>query len=178
MVFKVTAEEEKEKCNQVYQKLRSWDLSRLRKDKTLLENLNSTTEIKEALGKIKSDIEKLRNDDIKEIPKFEQLFNDLGDTPEDKKLCKELYTKFYRHYSRAVHLNRDITQQLAWIKYENEEPVAVLYESDIKYDGDELLNIACISCDINKIIRLFYGWHFEAMQEDYEQIKLELSKNQ
>ena len=77
---------------------------------------------------------------------------------------------------RAVHLNRNVTQKLAWIKLENEEPKKVLFKDDIQDDGDELLIVASTSCDINKAIRGFYDWHSEAMQNEYEKLKSELIK--
>lgn len=165
------AEEKKTKSADVYERLKSWDLFRLRKDKALLEDLPQTPEIKSNINKAKSDIERLEKDNIKTMPPYKQLYDDvLG------KESGEMYAKSYRTYSRAVHLNRNVTQKLAWIQYENEKPKAILYENDIAPDGNELLIIASISCDINKSIRGFYDWHFDAIQNEYEQIKSELAK--
>jgi hypothetical protein len=175
-VLKVSASEEKARLDEVYKRLRRWDHTRLRKDKALLEDLPQTTEIESAIEKAKADIEKYKKDDIEELPNYQQLFRDLGDKPEKVKEWVETYAQFYRKYSRAIHLNRNVTQNLAWIQYENEKPKAVLYKDDIESDGDELLNIASISCDINKAIRDFYGWQSYPMQNEYKQLELRLEK--
>ena len=79
-------------------------------------------------------------------------------------------------YCRAIHLNRNVTEKLSWLKYENGEPKAVLYKDDIEADGQELLIVATISCDINKAIRDFYDWHSDAMQNEYDRLKSRLVK--
>ena len=166
----VPSHEEKTKSDEVYKRLRRWDYTRLKKDKALLENLPRTEEIEFAIGKAETDIEKLQKEGVKELPNTKQLYDDLG------KEWVEVYARFYMRYSRAVHLNRNVTQKLACIQIENEKPKAILYKDDIEPDGDELLNIASISCDINKAIRGFYGWHFDAIQNECEEIKSKLAK--
>jgi len=166
----VSSSDEKTRSDEVYKRLSSWELDRLYKDKTFLAEQPQTLETKSNLGQVKSDIDKFEKAGIKKLPCVQQLYNDLG------KGWGKVYTAFYRKYSRAVHLNRNITQQLAWIEFENENPKAVLYKDDIEADGDELLNIASISCDINIAIRDFYGWHFETIRDEYERIKSELAK--
>ena len=167
------ANEGKSKSDEVYKRFRRWDCDRLTQDRKLLENLPQTPEIESAIGKIYSDIEKLKTDGIKELPKVKQLYDDvLGDE------SAEMYAKCYRTYSRAVHLNRNVTQKLAWIQFENEEPKVVFYKDDIEPEGDELLIVASISCDINKVIRSFYDWHSDAMQNEYEQLKSKLVKKE
>jgi len=175
--LRVPESEENTKSDEVYKRLRRWDLTRLSKDKALLENLPRTTEIESAIGKVTSDIAKLRSQGIKKLPNAEQLFRDLGGKEPDKvKECTEAYAKSYRLYSRAVHLNRNVTQKLAWIQYENGEPKKVLYKDDIGPDGYELLMIASISCDINRAIRGFYDWHSDAMENEYKQLRPGLIK--
>jgi hypothetical protein len=105
------------------------------------------------------------------------LFRDLGGgEPDQVKEWGKAYTIFYRKYSRAVHINRNVTQKLAWVQYENGEPNSVLYNNDIEPEGDELITIASISSDINKAIRDFYDWQSDAMQNEYEQLKLKLGE--
>jgi len=165
------ANEGKSKSDEVYKRFRSWDYDRLTKDRKLLENLPQTPEIESAIGKINSDIEKLQKQGIKKLPDVRQLYDDvLGED------SAEMYAKSYRTYSRAVHLNRNITQKLAWIEEENEESKKELYKDDIEDDGDELLIVASISCDINKAIRGFYDWHSDAMQNEYDEVKSKLEK--
>jgi hypothetical protein len=169
--LKVPEGEENTKSDEVYKRLKMWDRTRLRKDKALLEDLPRTTEIESAIEKAKADIERYKKDGIEELPPYKQLYDDvLG------KESGEMYAKSYRKYSQAVHLNRNVTQKLSWIQYENEEPKSILYKDDIEPDGDELLIIASISSDINKAIRGFYGWHFDAIQNEYDQLKSELVK--
>jgi hypothetical protein len=169
-VLNVPANDKKIKSDEVYKRLRRWDYTRLNKDKALLENLPRTPEIESALGKVNKDIEKLQKGDIKELPNNRQLYESLG------KEWREVYARFYMKYSRAVHLNRNVTQKLSWVLKESEKPKAILYKDDIEPDGDELLNVASISCDINKAIRSFYGWQSDAMQDEYEQLKWKLVK--
>jgi hypothetical protein len=166
----VSATDEGVKSGEVYKRLRSWDHHRAVKDKALLEEQSQTPEIKSNLKQVKSDIDGYEKAGIKELPCVQQLYSDLG------KGWGKVYTAFYRKYSRAVHLNRNVTQELVWIKYEGERPKNILHKDDIEPDGDELLNIASISCDINIAIRDFYGWHFEAIRNEYEQIKSNLAK--
>jgi hypothetical protein len=166
----VPPNEKRAKSDEVYRRLRRWDYTRLKKDRVLLENLPQTTEIESAIRKAEEDIEKLQTGGIKELPNFKQLYDDLEGE------WVEAYPRFYMKYSRAVHLNRNVTQKLAWLEYENGDPKAVLHKDDIEPDGDELVTIACISCDLNEAIRHFYSWHSEAMQSEYEQLRSKLVK--
>ena len=175
--LRVSINGEKPKSEDVYKRLKSWEYARLRKDKALLESWTKTPEVESAIEKIKKDIEKLKNEDIEELSSYEQLFRDLGGGKSDEvKEWGKAYTIFYRKYSRAVHINRNVTQKLAWVQYENGEPKSVLYNNDIEPEGDELITIASISSDINKAIRDFYGWQSDPMQNEYEQLKSELVK--
>ena len=162
------ANEEKTKSDEVYKRFRRWDYTRLKQDLKLLENLPRNSEIEPNIKKVKKDIDKLKKEGVKELPNIKQLYDDLlGEE------SSEMYAKTYRTYSRAVHLNRNVTRKLAC---ENKEQEVVLYKDDIEADGDELLIIASISCDINKAIRGFYDWHSEAMQNEYDEVKSRLVK--
>jgi hypothetical protein len=163
--LKVSTSDEKTKSDEFYKRLRSWELNRLWQDKKFLQNLSQTEEIKSALKQVEMDIEEYQKEGIEKLPCVEQLYNDLG------KGWGEVYTKFYRRYSRAVHLNRNVTQKLAWIHYESETPKAILYKDDIEPDGDELLNIASISCDINMAIRGFYDWQCDTIRNEYKHLE-------
>ncbi len=166
------ANDEKTKRNEVYKRFSKWDYKRLKKDKALLEDLPQTQEIESAIGKINSGIEKLQKKGIKELPNVKQLYDDVFGSE-----SAEMYAKSYRTYSQAVHLNRNVTQKLAWIQDgENGEHKAVLYKDDIEPDSYELLIIATISCDINKAIRSFYDWHSDVVQNEYKQLKSRLIK--
>jgi hypothetical protein len=166
----VPANEENSKSDKVYKRLKRWDYSRLIKDKKLFENLPLSSEIGSNIEKAAKDIEKLQNDGVKELPNIKQMYEDLGSE------WKGVYARFYMKYCRAVHLNRNITNDLSSLQYEDGEPKVVLYKDDIEPDGDELINLASISCDINKAIRSFYDWHSDAMQNEYEQLKSKLNK--
>ena len=110
------------------------------------------------------------------MPNCKQLFRSLGGgDPDKEKECDELYARLYRRYSRAVHLNRNVSQKLVWKQNDSEKP-KLLYKGDIEPDGNELLIMASISCDINKAVRGFYGWDSVAIQNEYEQIDSELTK--
>ena len=99
------------------------------------------------------------------------MFLELGEKPEEKELCKELYANVYRKYSRAIHLNRNITEDFIRFTNENDEPAVMLYEEDTKPDGEELFSILCISSDINKHIRSYYAWHITTIQSQYEHLR-------
>ncbi len=166
----VSAGDEKNKSDEVYKRLLSWELERLYKDKALLEEQCQTPEIKSNLEQIKSGIDSYEKAGIKKLPCVQQLYSDLG------KGWGKVYTEFYRRYSRSVHLSRNITQELARVQYENEKPKAILSKDDIESDGDELLNITSISHDINKAIRGFYGWQSDAMWNEYKELESKLVK--
>jgi len=162
--------DKKTKPDTVYERLRRWDYTRLEKDKTLFQNLPQTSEVISALTEINLRIEELKKTGIKEMPNYKQLYESLGTE------LVELYAKAYMKYSRAVHLNRNVTQKLAWIHSENGKPKAILYNNNIDPDGNELIIIVSISSDINKAIRNFYDWQSEAMQNEYERLISKLEK--
>lgn len=174
-ILRASINGEKPKSEEVYKRLKSWEYARLRKDKALLESWTKTPEVESAIEKIKKDIKKLKNEGIEELSSYEQLFRDLGGgEPDEVKEWGKAYTIFYRKYSRAVHINRNVTRKLVREQYENGELKAFVYNNDIEPEGDELINIASISSDINKAIRDFYGWQSDAMQNEYEQIRSRL----
>ena len=155
----------------VYKKLRQWDLARLKKDITLLKELSQSPEIESAIKKAEQTKAKLEEDGIVKLPNYQQLFSKLGDNPKEQKMFNEVYARIYRKYSRAVHLNRDITENFIQIENENTSFASMLYYDDIKSDGEELINITCISSDINKCIRSFYGWHIKTIQNEYKHLE-------
>ncbi|MBN2182665.1 MAG: hypothetical protein JW715_12205 [Sedimentisphaerales bacterium] len=171
-ILNVSTNDTKTKSDEVYKRLRRWDITRLNKDKIMLENLPRTSEVESAIKQIEDDIDNLKNAGIKVLPNVKQLHDDLLQNESG-----EIYAKSYMTYSRAIHLNRNITEKLAWTRRENEEPKEVLYKDDIEPDGYELLIIASISCDINKAIRDFYNWNSDVIQHEYEQLKSRLNKN-
>ena len=160
----VPVKDDKTKFQEVYKRFKRWDYTRLMEDKRLFENLPQTPETKSNVEKVNGDIEKFQKEGVKELPNIRQLYEDLGSE------WKELYARLYMKYCRAVHLNRNVTTALSYLDYGDGEPKAVLYKDDIEPDGNELLAVASISCDINKAIRGFYDWHSDAMQKEYEQI--------
>lgn len=164
------ANDDETKFDEVYKRFKRWDYTRLKKDKKLFENLPQTPEIKSNLEKVNSEIDKLKKDGVKDLPSIKEFYEEFGSE------WKEVYARHYMKYCQAVHLNRNVTQKLAWIQYENGEAKAVQYKDNIEPDGDELLIIASISSDINKAVRGFYNWYSEAMQNEYEQIKTKLNK--
>ena len=150
----------------VYKKLKQWDITRLREDIALLKELSPSPEIKSAIKKAEEAKEKLEKIGIEKLPKYQQLFRKLGDNPKEQKMFEEVYARIYRKYSRAVHLNRNTTENFIQIKNENASPTSIIYHDDIKSDGEELMNIICISSDINKAIRNFYGWGIKTIQSE------------
>jgi len=170
-VLKPPKDKERANPDDAYKKLRQWDYTRLKKDIALLKDLSQTPEIESAVENAEQTKAKLDEDDIEELPNYQQMFRELGDNPEEKKEFEKLYAKIYRKYSRAVHLNRNVTQNFIQIKNEDSQSAAMLYENDTKPDGEELMHIICISNDINKGIRDFYGWHIKTIQNEYKQLE-------
>ena len=166
----VPVKDDKTKFQEVYKRFKRWDYTRLMEDKRLFENLPQTPETKSNVEKVNGDIEKFQKEGVKELPNIRQLYEDLGSE------WKELYARLYMKYCQAVHLNRNVTTALSYLDYGDGEPKAVLYKDDIEPDGNELLAVASISCDINKAIRGFYDWHSDAMQNECEQVKSTLVK--
>jgi len=166
----VPANEGKSKSNEVYRRFKRWDYTRLMNDKRLFGNLSENPETESNIEKVNGDIGKYEKEGVKELPNIRQLYEGLGSE------WKEVYARIYLKYCRAVHLNRNVTNDLSSLKYENGKPIAILYKDDIEPDGDELMNLASISCDINKAIRNFYDWHSDAMQNEYDQLKSMLTK--
>lgn len=170
-VLKPAKDNERANPDDAYKKLRRWDYGRLKKDIALLKELSRTPEIESAIKNAEQTKAKLDKDGIEELPNYQQMFRDLGDNPEEKKEFENLYAKIYRKYSRAVHLNRNVTQNFIQIKNEDTESAAMLYENDTKPDDEELISVICISNDINKGIRDFYGWHIKTIQNEYRQLE-------
>ena len=167
--------DKKPTSDEVYKKLRRWDHTRLKKDEKLLKSLPRTPKIESAIGKVKKEIKKLQRGRIKQLPNNKQLFRSLGGGDQNKeKECDELYARLFAKYSRAVHLNRNVSQQLVCKQDESENP-KLLYKYDIEPDGNELLIMASISCDINKAVRGFYGCQSDAIQNEYKQLESKLA---
>lgn len=177
-VLKPAKDNERAKPDDAYKKLRRWDYGRLKKDIALLKDLSKTPEIETAIKNAEQIKAKLDQDGIEELPNYQQMFRDLGDNPEEKKEFEKLYAKIYRKYSRAVHLNRNVTQNFIQIKNEDTKTATMLYENDTKPDGEELIHIICISNDINKGIRDFYGWHIKTIQNEHKQLEKTFIENQ
>jgi len=155
------------KSDAVYSRLRSWDHSRLIKHKNLLENLPETAETKKSIKKIEGNISESKKQGIKSMPSVKQIFDELGQA------WAEVYPKFYQFYCRSIHLDRNITQELAHLDRGSNH---ILYKNDIEPRGNELLHIASISCDINKMVRNFYDWHVDLIQKEYENLQSMLGK--
>ena len=169
-IFNVSENKNISKNDTVYKRLRSWDLSRLRKDKALLLDLPQNYIVKKTLHEVNEKLDELQKHGLEEFPNYKELFLSLGDE------WLEIYTHYFRKYSRSIHLNRNITQRLAWLETDSDKPKAILYKDDVEPEGYELLDIASVSSDINRAIRDYYGWQSKAMQKEYEELKLELIK--
>jgi hypothetical protein len=168
--FNASEDKNVSKNEAVHKRLRSWDLHRLKKDRALFLDLPQNDEIKKAVYEAKEKIEELKKQDLEKFPKYRDLFLSLGDE------WLGIYAHYYRRYSRAVHIDRNTTQQLTWLEKDNDKPKSILYKEDVDPEGYELLDIASISSDINRALRDFYGWQTKGMQKEYEELKLELTK--
>lgn len=167
-VFNVSSDDKERKHDQVYNRLRSWDLHRLNNDIAILKDLPESEEVKKALTEAEGKRNELKLQKLEEFPNIRDIFLSLGNE------WLEVYAHYFRKYSRAVHLNRNTTQQLVWLGETEDKKQAMLYKEDIEPEGYELLDLSSVSADINIVIRDYYGWKNIDLQREYEELKSRL----
>lgn len=157
---------QKDYQNKVYKKFKQWDYKRLTERKRLFGNLlkvtkgDSCSEIYEAIKKVDSCIKEYKRQGLKCMPNVSQIFTEL---PEG---FGEIYPKLYQKFNQAVHPDMDFIRKMVINTGE-----AYICGCDVNEDVQELkLYLLSMSCDVNRMIRDFYGWDSSEMQKEYDLI--------
>jgi len=153
----------KDHKDEVYDRFKRWDYKRLVEQRNLLNKLLEVTKddsrsgICEARKKADGEMEKYKKQGLKCMPDMWQILKEL---PEK---FQELYPKLYQRFNKAVHPDMDFIRKMVINTGE-----AYVCSCDVNEDIQELkLYLVCMSCDINRMIRDFYGWDSAEMQKEY-----------
>ncbi len=154
---------QKDHKDEVYDRFKRWDYKRLTERRKLLNKLlevtkdNSRSGICEAKKKADDSIEEYKKQRLKCMPDVSQIFKEL---PED---FQEIYPKLYQRFNQAVHPDMDFIRKMVI-----NTGKAYVCSCDVNEDIQELkLYLLSMSCDINRMIRDFYGWDSAEMQKEY-----------
>lgn len=166
--------------DEVYDKFKRWDYKRLVEHRNLLNKLlevtkdNSRSEICEAQKKVGDCIGEYKKQRLKCMPDMWQILKELSEAEEFQEFPEEilkLYPKLYQRFNKAVHPDMDFIRKM--VIYTGEAFICVC---DANEDIKELkLYLLSMSCDINRMIREFYGWDSTEMQRDYNLIVKQLT---
>lgn len=153
----------KDHKDEVYGRFKRWDYKRLVERRNLLNKLlevtkdGSNSEICEAIKKANDYIEKYKKQQLKCMPDMWQILKEL---PEK---FQELYPRLYQRFNQAVHPDMEFIRKMVI-----NTGKAYVCMCDVNEDILELkLYLLCMSCDINRMIRDFYGWDSAEMQKEY-----------
>lgn len=176
---------QKNQQDQVYDRFKRWDYKRLLEQKNRLNkqleitnlettNDNSRSEICEAQKKTDDCIEEYKRQKVKCIPDIWQILKELSETEEFKESPEKImkiYTNLYQRFNQAIHPNTDFIRKMVI-----NTGKAYVFSSDVNEDIQELkLCLFSMSCDINRMIRDFYGWDSAEMQMEYNLIVKQLN---
>jgi hypothetical protein len=162
---------EDNKIQQVHNRFKKWDFLRAKEHKKLLEILDVDREYTNEVRKLEEQVATYRKDGIKCLPQKRNIFEDLA--KEQDKDWIRIYAKYYLYYNRAVHLDMNIVRNL--VVYNSSEK-AIFYKNDFE-QTDELRMLLSISCDINMLVRQFYGWQYKYLKSEYQSIIKEIKNN-
>jgi hypothetical protein len=162
---------EDNKIQQVHNRFKKWDFLRAKEHKKLLEILDINQEYTNDVRKLEEQVATYQKDGIKCLPMKRDIFEELA-KEQDKDWIK-IYAKYYLYYNRAVHLDMSIVRDL--VVYDSNEK-AIFYKNDFE-QTDELGTLLSISCDINMLVRQFYGWPYEYLKSEYQIIIKEMKNN-
>ncbi len=165
---------------QVYDRFKRWDYKRLLEQKRNLgkrleiSNVDSRSDIDETIKNVDNLIEEYKRQKIKCIPDVWQILKEISETEEFRKTPETIlgvYPNLYQKFSQAVYPNMDFIRKMV-IKTET----AYVCNCDVEEDIQELrLLLISMSCDINRMIRDFYGWDSAEMQKEYKLISKQLN---
>lgn len=159
---------DKEEIKQaIHKNFQSWDYSRLVKDKKLLTDMD-----KYATGDFKRDVQLSLKKALRGVEEYKsrgiEIMNSVASLcaelscDRDKEVMKRIYPEIYRNYSRAVHLDRNTFSRLVQQKGGH-----IMCYDDWDDDINNLYQYClCIGCDINMLIRKYYGWATEELRQE------------
>ena len=173
---------QKDRKDEAYARFRQWDFKRSfeqkRRFKKELEVIEGSSnpeafkdrraEISKAIEKVDSKIEEHRIKGLEPIPNIWRMLKDISKektqhSPED---ILRAYPEIYQRFSKAVHPDMDFIQKMVTCTEK-----AYICNCDVNEDIQELkLCLLSMSCDINRMIRDFYGWDSAEMQKEYNLI--------
>ncbi|MDD5327915.1 MAG: DUF5677 domain-containing protein [Phycisphaerae bacterium] len=161
--------EEDDKKQQVHNRFQKWDFLRAKEHKKLLEILD-INQYTNDIRKLEEQVATYQKRGIKCLLGKRDIFEELA-KEQDKDWIK-IYAKYYLYYNRAVHLDMSIVRDL--VVYDSNEKT-IFYKNDFE-QTDELGTLLSISCDINMLVRQFYGWPYEHLKSEYRIIIKEMKK--
>lgn len=165
--------------DEAYARFRQWDFKRLIEQRNLLKKeleviegsskpesfKDRKSEICKAIKKADSFITENRTKGLKCIPDIWKMLNEISKDntqrpPED---ILRIYPSLYQRFNKSVHPDMEFIQKM--VTYTGK---AYICKCDVDEDIQELkLYLISMSCDINRMIRDFYGWDSAEMQNEY-----------
>ncbi len=166
--------------DEVYDRFKRWDYKRLIEKKKLLKKelevieesskpeafKDRKSEICKAKKEADGEIEKYKRQKVKCIPDVWRILKELSETeyfqesPED---ILRIYPRLYQRFNQAIHPDMDFIRKMVI-----NTGKAYVCSCDVNEDIRELkLYLLSMSCDINRMIRDFYGWDSAEMQKEY-----------
>ena len=132
-------------------------------------NPEQKKEAKEQISRLENGFRNYKDQGLKCMPDVAGLFKELAGEWESF-----IYPKIYQNFSSAVHLDMRVVRE--FIKFNRDRKQINVYR-DINYSMNDLIGYcASMSCDINHMIRNFYGFSSDNIQEDYKKIDRYLRK--
>ena len=166
--------------DQVYDRFKRWDYKRLlEQQNNFKKRLAATTDkspsdIHEAQIILDDRIEEYKQQQVRCIPDVWQILNEISKTEEFRESPEDIlriYPNIYQKYNRAVHPDMDFIRKMV-----TRTEGADICNCDVKEDLHGLrIDLLSMSCDINRMIRDFYGWDSEEMQNEYKDLVKQLS---
>lgn len=157
---------------QIKGRLRRWEKSAAKEQKKLLENLiPSSCEpflsvSKNAISQLKKILDRFSKDQVKEMPKTGQLFQ------QNKNLFQtDIYAQAYQQFNSAVHIDTDVLLR----KIATYQKSTGKFVGDIPVSQDDIMNLKmhCLSFAWMQLKMLYrhYSWDFSAHDRAYEKLK-------
>ena len=171
--FKVSDKEGKAADdNAIYKRFRRWGYKGVIEHEKMLGKVSEATsgdykqEVDKALKKLEKSKAEYKNQGIRCMPDTAGIFRELR-----RDWAAEVYPRIYQYFSRAVHLDMKLIREM--VQYRGGQ--ILCFSDPPSYKTGELL-LYCISigCDVNGLLRKYYGFDSEQMQTEYESLSNEL----
>lgn len=170
---------QKDHKDEAYARFRRWDFKRLieqrklfKKELEVIEGSSTPeafkdrrSEICKAIKKADRFIAENRTKKLKCTPDIWQMLKEISEektqhSPED---ILRVYPGLYQRFNKSVHPDMDFIRKMV-----TNTGKAYICDCDVNEDIQELkLYLLSMSCDINRMIRDFYGWDSAEMQKEY-----------